>query len=491
LAVPGTGVLLAGRYRLGEQIAVGGTGQVWRGTDTVLGRAVAVKLLRPEYAGHAETLARFRAEARHAAQLAHPGIVQVYDYGLDGPEGVYGLDGPEGVYGLDGPEGVYGLDGPEGVPFLVMELVDGPSLADVAARGPLDPSWVLDIIAQVAGALAAAHATGLVHRDIKPANLLLAPDGTLKITDFGIAYAAGSAPLTRTGTLPGTPGYLAPERALGGSASPASDLYSLGVVAWECLAGAPPFTGTPLEIASAHAHRDLPPLPATVPAGVAGLVAELTAKEQAARPPSAAAVAVRAWELRGTVAACAATSPGRPAGAERGAPPPVTLALAGITVRDAPLFRRRLRRVSSPRRTGRAPVLAVAGVIAAAGLTAGLLAATSGTAPQPTRPNAGTAGAAGAVPASPAGRMVTIDSAALKGQPADTVVGQLRHAGLRPRLVRAPDGHRKPGTVISVQPTGQVPVGTAVTVTAAAAPPGHGHGHGNGGGGNGGGGNSD
>ena len=337
MAVPDAGVLLTGRYRLDEQIAVGGTGQVWRAADTVLGRAVAVKLLRPEYAGHAETLARFRAEARHAAKLAHPGIVQVFDYGLAGPEGA---------------------------PFLVMELVDGPSLADVAARGPLGPSRVLDMIAQVAAALAAAHAAGLVHRDIKPANLLLAPDGTVKITDFGIAHAAGSAPLTRTGTLPGTPGYLAPERAMGGPASPASDLYSLGVVAWECLAGASPFTGTPLEIASAHAHRDLPPLPAGVPASMAGLVAELTAKDHAARPRSAAAV---------------------------------------------------------------------------------------------------------------------------QGQPADAVLGQLRHAGLRPRLTRVPDGHLRPGTVISVQPAGQVLVGTVVTVTAASAPPGHGHGHGNGGGNNGGG----
>ena len=472
MAVPDAGVLLAGRYRLDDQIAVGGTGQVWRAADTVLGRAVAVKLLRPEYAGHDETLARFRAEALHAAQLAHPGIVQVYDYGLAGPEGA---------------------------PFLVMELVDGASLADVAARGPLGASRVLDTIAQVAAALAAAHAAGLVHRDIKPANLLLAPDGTVKITDFGIAHAAGSAPLTQTGTLPGTPGYLAPERAMGGPASPASDLYSLGVVAWECLAGAPPFTGTPLEIASAHAHRDLPPLPAGVPARVAGLVAELTAKDQAARPASAAAVAVRAGQLRSTVMASAAVSPGRAAGvspdrvagvsadrvaaAEQGARPPVTLTLAGITVRDAPGFRRQLRHVGSLGRLGRVPVLAVAGAIAAAGLTAVLLAATSGGGPQPTRAKTGPSAAT----AAPAARMVTIDGAALEGQPADAVLGQLRHAGLRLRLTRVPDGHLRPGTVISVQPAGQVPVGTVVTVTAAAAPPGHGHGHGNGGGNNGGG----
>jgi serine/threonine-protein kinase len=455
LAVPDAGVLLAGRYRLDEQIAVGGSGQVWRAADTVLGRAVAVKLLRPEYAGHAETLARFRGEARHAAQLAHPGIVRVYDYGLADPEGA---------------------------PFLVMELVDGPSLADVMARGPLEVSWVLDMIGQVAAALAAAHAAGLVHRDIKPGNLLLAPDGTVKITDFGIAHAAGSAPLTRTGTLHGTPGYLAPERAMGGPASPASDLYSLGVVAWECLAGTPPFTGTPVEIASAHAHRDLPPLPAAVPARVAGLVAELTAKDQGARPPSAAAVAARTWELRGTVTAGALTSPGRPAGAEGGARQPVTLALAGITVRDAPLLRRQLRRISSLKR---APLLAVTGAIAAAGLTAVLVAATSAAAPPVPSKNGPTATA----PA-PAGRMVTIDSAALRGRPADAVLGQLRQAGLRPRLAQAPDGHVRPGTVITVRPAGPVPLGAVVTVIVATAPPGHGHGHNNGGG-NGGNGNGD
>jgi hypothetical protein len=454
LAVPDAGVLLAGRYRLDEQIAVGGSGQVWRAADTVLGRAVAVKLLRPEYAGHAETLARFRGEARHAAQLAHPGIVRAYDYGLAGPDGA---------------------------PFLVMELVDGPSLASVMVRGPLEVSWVLDMTAQVAAALAAAHAAGLVHRDIKPGNLLLAPDGTVKITDFGIAYAAGSAPLTRTGTLPGTPGYLAPERAMGGPASPASDLYSLGVVAWECLAGMPPFTGTPLEVASAHAHRDLPPLPAAVPARVAGLVAELTAKDQAARPPSAAAVAARAWKLRSTMTAGDLTWPGRPAGAERDARPPVTLALAGITARDAPLLRRQLRRVSS---LERAPLLAVTGVIAAAGLTAVLVAATSGAAPPPAPSKNGPTATAPA-------RMVSIDSAALQGRPADAVLGQLRQAGLRPRLARAPDGHVQPGTVITVRPAGPLPVGAVVTVTVATASPGHQHGHNNGGGGDGGNGNGD
>src|SRR5215472_14973321 len=172
--------MLAGRYRLEARIAIGAVGDVWRATDLVLGRPVAVKLLRPEYAEHPETLARFEAEARHAASVTHPGIAQVYDYGEDGAAES---------------------------PYLVMELVDGPSLAGVLAAGPLEPSYAMDVLAQAAAGLEAAHAAGLVHRDIKPANLLVGPDNQVKITDFGIAYAAGSAPITRTGALVGTPTY--------------------------------------------------------------------------------------------------------------------------------------------------------------------------------------------------------------------------------------------------------------------------------------------
>src|SRR5258708_14166587 len=180
-----------------------------------------------------------------------------------------------------------------------MELVNGPSVAEITASGPLEPGWVLGMVSQTAAGLAAAHAAGLVHRDIKPANLLAAPGGIVKITDFGIASVAGSLPLTQAGAVRGTAGYLAPERVAGEQATPASDLYSLGVVAWECLAGAPPFTGTPLEVAYAHAQRALPPLPGSVPAGVAALIAQLTAKDPAARPPSAAVVAAHPSRLGG------------------------------------------------------------------------------------------------------------------------------------------------------------------------------------------------
>ena len=437
VVVPGDGVLLAGRYRLQDRIAAGGAGEVWRAADAVLGRAVAVKLLRPEYAGNGEMLARFRAEARYAALVCHPGVVPVYDYGQGGPVGA---------------------------PFLVMELVDGPSLADVAACGPLEPAWVLDMAGQVAAGLAAAHAQGLVHRDIKPANLLLAPGGTVKITDFGIASAAGSASLTLAGTLPGTPGYLAPERAAGAPATAASDLYSLGVVAWECLAGAPPFTGTPLEIALAHADRVMPPLPATIPAGVADLVAELTAKDPAARPASAASVAARTGQLRAAITGTATSTMARPAAGRPGPLPPT---LAAITVHHTPrLGRLRLGRLR-PRQLA---ALAVA-VLLAAWLAAEMSGAASRTHP------ASPASAASGVPAA---RMVMVDDAALAGQPVGPVLSQLRRAGLRPSVVRVPDGHLAAGTVISVRPAGQVLAGRTVIVTTAIAPAGHRRGRGNG-----------
>src|SRR5215469_4295588 len=267
--------MLADRYRLDDRIAAGGMGEVWRATDLVLGRPVAVKLLRAEYVQHPEILARFRAEARHAGSLSHPHIARIYDYGE-----------------ADATH----------PPFLVMELVDGPPLTQLLAGGPMEPARVMDVVSQTADGLAAAHAAGLVHRDIKPGNLLLAPPGQVKITDFGIAYAAGSAPITRTGTLIGTPAYVAPERVTGAGATPASDLYSLGIVAYECLAGALPFSGTAMEVALSHQMRELPSLPAAVPAEAAALVAELTAKDPAARPARAGEVVMRAGRLRDALA---------------------------------------------------------------------------------------------------------------------------------------------------------------------------------------------
>jgi eukaryotic-like serine/threonine-protein kinase len=284
-AVAAPGHVFAGRYRLDDLIATGGVGEVWRGTDLALDRRVAVKLLRPEHAEDEEGLARFRAEAHHAGLLSHPNIAHVYDFDATAPG------------------------------YLVMELVRGSSLARMLDGGPLSPQRTLDIVAQAARGLAAAHQAGLVHRDVKPGNLLMGADGLVKITDFGIAQSAGMAPVTRTGTLIGTPAYLAPERGAGLSATPAADLYSLGVVAFQCLTGRVPFRGEPLAVVIAHIERPLPPLPPDVPPAVAALVAELTSKDPQDRPATAAEVALAASYLQDKLAADGQPAPRRmPAG---------------------------------------------------------------------------------------------------------------------------------------------------------------------------------
>ncbi len=187
-----SGLVLRGRYRLDELIASGGMGEVWRGTDLAIDRRVAIKVLLPEHADDEDGVARFRAEAHHAGSLSHPNIAQVFDYGEAQP--------PEPGY-------------------LVMELVEGLSLTRILDDGPLPPGDVMDVIAQAARGLAAAHHAGLVHRDIKPGNLLVRADGLVKITDFGIAHAVGETPVTQPVTQPGmligTPAYLAPERITG------------------------------------------------------------------------------------------------------------------------------------------------------------------------------------------------------------------------------------------------------------------------------------
>jgi len=243
---------------------------VWRATDRVLTRPVAVKLLHAAYAYQPEARARLKAEAQHAGALAHENIARVYDYGE-----------------------------PElGQCYLVMELIEGHSLDSVLADGPLDVARTLDIVAQVAAGLQAAHSAGLIHRDIKPANIMVTPEGTARVTDFGVAHSVGSVPVTATGTVVGSAAYIAPERVGGSPGGPASDLYALGILAYECLAGARPFDGPPLEVAIAHRDRPLPSLPAWVPAEVAAFVMTLTAKNPAWRPASADEVASRARELR-------------------------------------------------------------------------------------------------------------------------------------------------------------------------------------------------
>lgn len=255
---------------------MGGMGEVWQATDLLLERRVAVKMLRPEHAYDADGQARFRAEAHYAGSLSHPNIAHVYDYCEAEP--------PDPGY-------------------LVTELVEGPSLARLLDEGPLTPARTMDVIAQAARGLAAAHHAGLIHRDIKPGNLLVNPEGLIKITDFGVAHAAGSTVMTQEGVLIGTPAYLAPERAAGDPATPATDLYALGVVAHHCLTGQLPFQGEPLAVVIAHMERGMPPLPDAVPAEVAALVGDLTRKDPRDRPASADEVAARAGQLAAVLSA--------------------------------------------------------------------------------------------------------------------------------------------------------------------------------------------
>jgi serine/threonine-protein kinase len=252
------GQLLADRYRLTRRIAVGGMGEVWEGADERLDRRVAVKVLKAELSGDPEFLHRFRVEARMTASLNHPGIASVHDYG----------------------ETASVTDGPEDTAYLVMELVEGEPLATIISRGRLTAEVTLDLLEQTGNALQAAHERGLVHRDVKPGNIMVTPSGKVKITDFGIAKAVDAAPVTRSGMVMGTAHYIAPEQALGGEAEPASDVYSLAVCGYECLAGHRPFlSDNAVTVAMMHIRDMAPPLPRDVPPGARALIEATLVKD--------------------------------------------------------------------------------------------------------------------------------------------------------------------------------------------------------------------
>jgi eukaryotic-like serine/threonine-protein kinase len=244
-----SGQLLADRYRLARRIAVGGMGEVWEAVDTRLDRRVAIKVLKPELSGDAEFLHRFRTEARTTASLNHPGIAAVHDYGETNAV----------------------VDGPKDTAYLVMELVEGDPLAAILAKERrISAERTLEILEQAGNALQAAHERGYVHRDVKPGNIMVtqAADGrvVVKLTDFGIAKAADAAPVTRSGMVMGTAHYIAPEQALGHEAEPASDVYSLAVVGYECLSGHRPFLSeNAVTVAMMHIRDAAPPLPPDVP----------------------------------------------------------------------------------------------------------------------------------------------------------------------------------------------------------------------------------
>ena len=268
---PEAGQIYGNRYRLVDRIAIGGMGEVWRAHDEVILRDVAIKILKPEFMGDPGFLERFRVEARHAARVDHVGIADVYDYG----------------------EG-------SGSAYLVMEIVSGDSLARIIEkRIRLTEIEVLSIVEQTAKALHAAHEDGLVHRDIKPGNLLITPAGKVKITDFGIARVADQVALTATGQVMGTVQYLSPEQATGKPATPSTDIYSLGIVAYEALTGRRPFTGeSQMIIAMAQINDKPPAFGDDIDKRVQELVMSCLAKKPNQRPGSALDLSNRARVLR-------------------------------------------------------------------------------------------------------------------------------------------------------------------------------------------------
>jgi serine/threonine-protein kinase len=295
MGTPMVGKVLAGRYEVLDRIGQGGMALVYRARDLALNRMVALKILKPQWAQDDDVVNRFVMEARAAASLDGQHIVQVYDVGAD-----------------------------DDCRYIVMELVQGTNLKDyLAQHGPLDPDRALAIADQVAEALSVAHARHVVHRDIKPQNILLAEDGTAKVTDFGIARAMSSGTLVNTGSILGTAQYLSPEQARGRPVGPGSDLYGLGAVLYEMLTGSPPFSGeSPIAVALRHIQEPVPDVREVrpdVPEPVARLVAKLLAKDPEERYSSAAAVRERIAEIREgkpdlpVTAAFAEARPSRPA----------------------------------------------------------------------------------------------------------------------------------------------------------------------------------
>src|SRR5947208_12641594 len=254
-----------GRYQIIARIAAGGMGEVFRAHDSVLAREVAIKVLHQGLASEPAFIDRFRREARAAANLSHPNIVQVHDWGER-----------------------------DGTSFMVMEYVRGPNLRDLlGAQGRLQPAQAVEIVLQILAALDHRHRRGIVHRDVKPANAPLTPDGAVNVADFGLAHALAEARITQApGTVPGPVQYLAPDQLRGDPADPRTDLYALGIVAYELLTGEVPFTGeTSLAIAYKHLSEpsrapsaDAP----AVPPQLDRIVLRATAKDPADRPPPAA-----------------------------------------------------------------------------------------------------------------------------------------------------------------------------------------------------------
>jgi len=421
--------LLGNRYKLLVPLASGGMGRVWRARDTLLERPVAVKVLRSEFTGDPTFRARFRAEAQHTAALHHPNIASVFDYGEIEEDG-------------------------ERMAYLVMELVEGENLSDLLEReGRLSPARTLDVLRQASSALAAAHAAGVIHRDIKPGNVLVADDGAVKITDFGIAWSASSVPLTGTGQVVGTAHYLSPEQAAGGKATPASDVYALGTVAYECLSGRRAFDGeNSVQVALKQIREEPQPLPSEVPAGTRLLVERAMAKDPAVRFPDGAA-------LRAAVDTTTDGNSTAPIGA---AGPHGTAVLRLPPPSPPEPTARRARRLPVPLLLGAFAALVAVGVLA------GLLTGTA-SGDRPASEQATTTSTPSTTPAPP--ETVGVLAAELLGRPVEEVQAELLGRGLQVQLVPVETADVTAGLVTAAAPVGELPPGSVVVVSHAVAPP--------------------
>jgi serine/threonine-protein kinase len=442
------------RYALESRIATGGMGEVWRAADTVLGRQVAVKLLKAEYADNATFRSRFETEARHAASLHHPNVAAVYDFG-------------EAAAPDDG----------SGVarPYLVMELVNGQPLSALLEPGhPLDPDATSGLLAQAADALGAAHAAGIVHRDVKPANLLVTPDRTVKITDFGIARAAEGMSLTETGQVMGTPQYLSPEQAQGGTATPASDVYSLGVVAFECLAGHRPYVAeTAVATALAHLREPVPELPDDVPADLSAVVRRAMAKSPEDRFADGTELAAA---LRNPAAVAA--GPDRTQVMTGVAPVPVPPPAAPTPAAAATTDRRRRRKIPWPWIL--LALLVVAAIVVVAVLAngedqpespaAGPTEQSSQPTQQPTTQESQPTQEPSPTPTED--NTVEVDESDYVGRDVDDVEGELKDLGLKVRKDEQDNpGDEEEDSVEGVDPSGTLQEGDTVTVSYWGPPP--------------------
>ena len=509
------GELIAGRYRLVQIVATGGMGEVWRASDDLLGRDVALKLLRLEHRHDNSFLERFRFEAKAAASLSHPNIATIFDYGE------------------------YSDEAGRLSAFIVMELVDGTALSNLLSAEGLAVPQVLDIVAQCAAGLEAAHSNGIIHRDIKPGNLLINSSGTVKITDFGIAKITGGADLTLPGSVLGTARYMAPEQLSHQGYGPSADIFSLGVVAYQCLSGATPFADRdPAVAAFAIINEAIPPLGEAIPHQVAALVEKMLEKDPQARPlaPEVEHMARSLGaQIRPSVALAnpgeatavffPAMPPTTPDGSSSLSAPPQdetemqTRLLGGESLgemvpsddafnsskfeSDQPMVPRAAKVPRNAKTKVAIAALAIAALIigvlllgspskvnvpslvgknyttALSELSSLHLSASKTTANFSDAPagevmsqsiSAGTSVATGsAVKLIVSSGIINIDATSLLGKPYSQVQSALTTMGLRSKLVAASSA-QAPGTVLALSPSGSATYGSTVTVTYAVAP---------------------